>query len=48
MADVIFIVIMVAFFALAALFVTFCERIIGSGAAYEGDREEPPEVREAA
>ena len=48
MQDIVYVLIMVAFFGLAALFVTFCERIIGSGAAYEGDREEPPEVREAA
>ena len=48
MADVVFIVIMVAFFALAALFVAFCERIIGSGAVYERGQDEPPQVREAA
>ncbi len=30
MADVAFVLIIIAFFALAALFVTFCDRVIGT------------------
>lgn len=36
MADLLYVGIMVAFFALAALFVAGCERIIGPGSEYEG------------
>lgn len=35
MADLIFVAVMVAFFAIAAAFVAGCEHIIGAGSAYE-------------
>ena len=46
MSDVIFIVIVLAFFAVAALLVAGCDRIIGpdpapSSAARDGEPEEP-------
>jgi hypothetical protein len=47
-ADLLSIVIMVAFFALAAAFVAACERIIGAGASYETPTEEVAEPHEAA
>jgi hypothetical protein len=48
MADLVYVLVMGAFFVLAALFVTFCERVVGSAGAYEPEREEPPDVAEAA
>ena len=48
MADLLYIVIMVAFFALAAVFVAACERIVGTDASYETASEEPAEPQEAA
>jgi hypothetical protein len=47
-ADLLFVAIMVAFFALAAVFVAACERIIGSDAAYEKPAQEVAEPQEAA
>ena len=48
MADLLYIVIMVAFFALAAVFVAACERIVGTDVAYETPAVEPAEPHEAA
>ena len=48
MADLLYVAIMVAFFALAAAFVAGCERIIGTDASYETPAEEPAEAQEAA
>jgi hypothetical protein len=43
-ADIGFILILVAFFALAAAFVGACDRIIGSSAAFDGEgRDGAPE-----
>jgi hypothetical protein len=47
-ADLLYVAIMVAFFALAAAFVAACERIVGADASYETPAEEPAEPREAA
>jgi len=47
-ADLVFVAIMVAFFALAAVFVAACERIIGSDASYEKPAEHVAEPEEAA
>ena len=50
-ADLLFVAIMVAFFALAATFVAACERIVGtdtSDSLYEAPAEEPAERQEAA
>jgi hypothetical protein len=47
-ADLLFVAIMVAFFALAAVFVAACERIIGSEASYEKPAEQGAEPQEAA
>jgi hypothetical protein len=47
-ADLLFVAIMVAFFALAAVFVAACERIIGSDANYENPAEQGAEPQEAA
>jgi hypothetical protein len=46
--DLLFIGIMVAFFALAAAFVAACERIVGTDASYETPAEEVAEPSEAA
>jgi hypothetical protein len=46
--DLIFVAIMVAFFALAAVFVVACERIVGADASYETPTEEVAEPHEAA
>ena len=48
MQDAIYILIMLAFFALAGVFVRACERIIGSDDAYESPDTEPAPEREAA
>lgn len=52
MADVIYVGILVAFFAVSALFVRACEWIVGTGAqpvAMEGGGEAPePEAHEVA
>ena len=47
MGDVLFIAILVAFFALAALFVRACDRMIGDEAE-STDRSAPAELDEAA
>ena len=50
MADVIYVAVIVAFFALAALFVVACDRIIGADdASTTGTRDEPapPEAKAA-
>ena len=39
MADLLYVLIMVGFFALAAGFVVACERIIGSTAPYDAQRD---------
>ena len=44
MADVAFVLIMIAFFALAVLFVAFCDRVIG---ADEDAMAEGPEYAES-
>jgi hypothetical protein len=46
--DLLFIGIMVAFFALAAAFVAACERIVGTDTSYETPAEEVAEPSEAA
>jgi len=43
MADVIYLLVVVAFFALAALFVKACEVIIGPDEQAAPERVEPPE-----
>ena len=48
MGDLLFIGIMVAFFALAAAFVAACERIVGADTSYETPTEEVAEPHEAA
>jgi hypothetical protein len=40
MADVAFVLIMIAFFVFAALFVAFCDRVIGSDEEAFGDAPE--------
>jgi hypothetical protein len=47
-ADVIFVAILVAFFALAALFVRVCDRILGDEDAATDSRAESPELERAA
>jgi hypothetical protein len=47
-ADVIFVAILVAFFALAALFVRACDRIIGDEAESTGSRNAPADLEQAA
>jgi hypothetical protein len=47
-SDLLFIGIMVAFFALAAVFVAACERIVGADTSYETPTEEVAEPHEAA
>ena len=42
MADIVYILVMVGFFALAAAFVVACERIIGSASPYDAQRGEAP------
>jgi hypothetical protein len=46
--DLLFIGIMVLFFALAAAFVAACERIVGSDTSYETPTGEVAEPHEAA
>ena len=46
--DLLFVAIMVAFFALAAVFVAACERIVGAGTSYETPTEEAAEPDKAA
>jgi hypothetical protein len=46
MADVVFVLMIVAFFALAAGLVRFCDRVIGPGE--ESRRAEEPRVEELA
>ena len=46
--DLLFVAIMVAFFALAAVFVVACERIVGADTSYETPTEEVAESHEAA
>jgi hypothetical protein len=41
MADLLVVAIMAAFFAVAALFVVACERIVGASTSYEGGKAEP-------
>ena len=49
MADLIYVVVIIAFFALAALFVVACDRIIGADdAAATGTREPTAPLEEAA
>ena len=48
MGDLLFVGIMVAFFALAAAFVAACERIIGTDTSYETPTQEVAEPHEAA
>ncbi|GAC1543811.1 MAG: hypothetical protein NVS3B12_32400 [Acidimicrobiales bacterium] len=47
-ADVVFVVMLIGFFALAALLVAACERIIGGAEAVEILREAPAVERPAA
>jgi hypothetical protein len=47
-ADLLYVAIMVAFFALAAAFVAACERIVGTDVAYETPALDPAEPHEAA
>jgi len=47
-ADLVFVAIMVAFFALAAAFVAACERIVGTDTSYETPTQEVAEPHEAA
>lgn len=42
MADVVYILVMVGFFSLAAAFVVACERIIGSASPYDAQRGDAP------
>ena len=42
MADLVYVLVMVGFFALAAAFVVACERIIGSAAPYDAQRGDAP------
>jgi hypothetical protein len=46
--DLLFVAIMVVFFALAAAFVAACERIVGADTSYETPTEEVAEPHEAA
>jgi hypothetical protein len=51
MADLVYVLVMVGFFALAAAFVVACERIIGSASPYDaqrGDTEPGEKTEEAA
>ena len=48
MADVIYVAVIVAFFALAALFVVACDRIIGADEAAVTGTREPAPLEEAA
>ncbi len=48
MADLVQVVVMLAFFGLAAVFVTACEKIIGADSSYEGPPEEPAATQDAA
>ena len=42
MADLIYVLVMVGFFALTAAFVVACERIIGSASPYDAQRGDAP------
>jgi len=42
MANIVYILVMVGFFALAAAFVVACERIIGSASPYDTQRGDAP------
>ena len=48
MADVVFVAVIIAFFALSALYVTWCDRIIGpdsfSGESGDSDTAEPSSI----
>jgi hypothetical protein len=46
MADVVFVVITIAFFALAALFVYACDRIVGADAVTEHELASTPNAEE--
>ena len=48
MADLIFVAVFIAFFALAGLFVVACDRIIGAEDAAETGTREPAPLEEAA
>lgn len=42
MADLVYVLVMVGFFALAAAFVVACERIVGSSTPYDAQRADAP------
>jgi hypothetical protein len=48
MADLVFVLIMLAFFALAAVFVTVCDRIIGTDEEAFADAPDIPEQERLA